>query len=251
MSTYRLLILDLDGTTVKSSQKAMPSQRVIDAVKAAQTHLKVAIATGRPRPFTQEIIEALDITGPSVFNGGAEIIDTVSGEKLHEQLISAESIRETLAITSTFDIDVYTDENQYDVAIKSPEQVIKPAAKLFIDSMKTSDAVHLIEELESVKGISAHMTTSWGKGDIIDIHIVHEHATKRYGVEKLMEILGVSKEEVIAIGDSYNDLPMLEAAGFKVAMGNAPDEVKAVADYVTLSLDDDGVAVAIEKFITN
>jgi hydroxymethylpyrimidine pyrophosphatase-like HAD family hydrolase len=83
----------------------------------------------------------------------------------------------------------------------------------------------------------------------MDIHVTHEHATKRYGVEQLTEMLSLPKEQVMAIGDGHNDMPLLEAAGLKVAMGNAPDEVKQLANYIAPTLADDGVAAAIEKFI--
>ena len=84
---------------------------------------------------------------------------------------------------------------------------------------------------------------------MVDIHVTHEHGTKRYGVERLIEMLDIHKDNVIAIGDSHNDLPLFEAAGLKIVMGNAPEEVKLIADFVTATLDEDGVAVAIEKYL--
>lgn len=248
MNTYKLLLLDLDGTTVASSGAALPSDRVAQAVQHAQQHVHVALATGRPMDLAQEIIDVLNLTGPSVFNGGAEIIDTVSKTFLHEQLLSSESIRELVTLSEALGVNVYSDKDEYGTPLSASDN-LETTAKLFIGNIPTEEANHLAEMFNSVKAVSAHITTSWDDGDVVDIHITHEHATKRYGVEKLMEILGIKKNEVIAIGDGYNDLPMLEAAGFRVAMGNAPDEIKAVADHVAPSLDEDGVADTIEKFI--
>ncbi|MBO5654834.1 MAG: HAD hydrolase family protein [Clostridia bacterium] len=68
-------------------------------------------------------------------------------------------------------------------------------------------------------------------------------------IEKLAEILGVSRAETVAIGDGYNDVPMLEGAGLSIAMGNAPDDIKAMCHKVTLDNNSDGVAYAIEEYI--
>lgn len=72
---------------------------------------------------------------------------------------------------------------------------------------------------------------------------------KGKGIHRLGELYGITADEIMALGDSQNDLDMLKAAGFPVAMANAVDEVKAVASYVTASNNDDGVAAAVEKFV--
>jgi len=94
-------------------------------------------------------------------------------------------------------------------------------------------------------------------GDRLNCHASGSHlfefvsktATKAAGLSKLIAHLNIRREEVIAIGDSYNDLSMLKYAGFSIAMGNAYDEVKAVCDYVTLTNNDDGVAVWMEEHL--
>jgi hypothetical protein len=73
--------------------------------------------------------------------------------------------------------------------------------------------------------------------------------SKGRALEALASYLGIPLAEVMAIGDGINDIPLLSLAGLAVAMGNASDEVKAVADYVTLDVDHSGVAAAIEKFL--
>jgi hydroxymethylpyrimidine pyrophosphatase-like HAD family hydrolase len=178
-----------------------------------------------------------------------------TGDVIYQHLLPVETIRELVKLALPFGVKIYTDEevnsDDYKILppITDPAQVKSETAKLFIDTVETKDVIPLLNELGAVKGASAHATTSWNDGDVLDIHVVHEHATKRYGVERLIKMLGHTKEETMAIGDGHNDIPLLEAAGCKVAMGNAPDEVKAVADYVTTSLEEDGVAKAIQKFI--
>ena len=72
---------------------------------------------------------------------------------------------------------------------------------------------------------------------------------KSQSIDKLIKTIGIKQEEVIAVGDGYNDMGMIQYAGLGVAMANAEDEVKAAANYVTLSNEEDGVAVVVEKFI--
>jgi hydroxymethylpyrimidine pyrophosphatase-like HAD family hydrolase len=84
-------------------------------------------------------------------------------------------------------------------------------------------------------------------GNNVEVNAVG--ADKGLGLLKLGEILGISRDEIMACGDGTNDSSMILAAGVGVAMGNAVDEVKAIADYITLTNDEDGVAKAIEKFV--
>jgi HAD superfamily hydrolase (TIGR01484 family) len=249
MSHFKLLVLDIDGTTTQSSGSALPSKRVIEAVTAAQQKLHVAVGTGRPYNFAVDVVSALRLSGPSVFNGGSEIRDAQSGTVLKRKTLSKQTMRELVAVTLPFGYAVYSDNDQYSKPLTSQADVVEPAAKFFIGSVKSSDAVKLLEAISSVNNAIGHPTTSWETGDVVDIHVTHIDGTKRHGIEQLMQILHIDKEHTMAIGDSHNDIPLLEAAGFKVAMGQAPNEVKALADYVTADLEHDGVAEAIEKFI--
>jgi HAD superfamily hydrolase (TIGR01484 family) len=246
---FKILILDIDGTITDHHEHALPSKIVDDAVKEAQKHLTVAVATGRPLHLARPVYTALGLKGPCVFNGGAEIIDIATEKVLHKQQLSVEMIKELVKLTLPFGCDIYYNDDKTSVLIPNAEDISKTSSKLFIQAVKATDSIHLLEALAAVEGAAAHPTPSWSEGDVFDIHVTHEHATKRYGVDRLLELLEIDKEDSIAVGDGYNDLPLMEAAGFKVAMGNAPDEVKAVADYIAPSIDEDGVAEVIERFI--
>lgn len=246
---YKILVLDIDGTVAQHSEDALPSARVDKAVREAQKHLTVAIATGRPFHLARPVFEALGLNGPGVFNGGAEIIDLATQEILHKQLLTPEMVRELYLLAQPFNCNIYFNNDQETTLITSAEAANKSSAKLFIEAVKADDLIHLLESLGAVEGAAAHPTPSWTKGDVHDLHITHEHATKRYGVDRLLQMLDIDKEDAIAVGDGYNDVPLMEAAGFKVAMGNAPDEVKAIADFIAPSIDEDGVAEVIERFI--
>jgi len=81
------------------------------------------------------------------------------------------------------------------------------------------------------------------------IYITHKNASKQHAAEKLAQMLNVETSEVIGVGDARNDAPLLSACGLRVAMGNADNKLKKIADYVAPTVDEDGVAYVIEKFI--
>jgi hydroxymethylpyrimidine pyrophosphatase-like HAD family hydrolase len=246
---YELLLLDLDGTTVASKEKALPSRTVVDAVAEAKKHLIVSLATGRPFDLAKPVIDALKLTGLGIFNGGAEIIDMATEDVKWQRYLKVGTLQELVRLALPFGYDVYDGSDEYVKPISRPEEILEPAAKLFIDTVANKDAIHILEQLNGVPEASAHPTTSWNAGDVVDIHITHEHATKYHGAEQLIALLGLTKDQVIAVGDSHNDVPLLEAAGLKAVMGNAPDEVKKIADYIAPSLADDGVADVINRFV--
>ena len=117
------------------------------------------------------------------------------------------------------------------------------ALKFYVGRLPDDIYGKLACDLEKIKGI--YVTTS-GRNCF---EIMGEGVNKCSGVERLAAMHGIQMDEVMTLGDYYNDVPMLQAAGLGVAMGNAPEDVKACADYVTDTNENDGVAKAIEKFV--
>lgn len=249
MTPLQLILLDLDGTTVESQRGAMPSARVIAAVQKAQdAGIHVAVATGRPVEFARPVFEALQLKGLSVFNGGSELYDLTGDTLISRQTMTIAQVQKIVRLAMPFGFAVYTEDDKYQTPLSSPDSVQKPIAKVFIEAVANDKLAALLAELEGVSAIAPHPTTSWFEGDVVDVHITHALATKQHGVERLMKLLKIDRAHTMAIGDSYNDVPLFEAAGLTVAMGNAPDEVKAITDEVTATLAEDGVALAIERF---
>lgn len=249
MSKIKLILLDVDGTTVESQGDALPSERVIEAVQAAQNAgIHVALATGRPLDIAHPVFEALGLTGISVLNGGSELWDLTTETILSKQTMSIDQLRELVQAALPFGFPISTEDNQYNKQFHSIDEVTKPAAKIFIEAVANDKLADLLQALNAVPDVAAHPTSSWTAGAVMDVHVTHDKATKQHGVEQLMARLGINKDQTMAIGDSHNDIPLLEAAGLKVVMGNGPDEVKAIADYVAPSLAEDGVADAIYQY---
>jgi HAD superfamily hydrolase (TIGR01484 family) len=115
-------------------------------------------------------------------------------------------------------------------------------------SLTPKRAERFVKALLKIKTIAVVKLPSWKKGTT-GVIITHKFATKKHGIWELMKILSLKPKEIIAVGDGMNDLPLFKACGLKVAMGNADEGLKAVADYVAPSVEDDGIVDVIEKFI--
>ena len=120
-----------------------------------------------------------------------------------------------------------------------------PSTKLVLVNLDENKTNRLVEELSAHFGARLGIT----KSHPYYTEAIHPEVDKGRAVTQLAEVLGVSLEQVMGIGDNLNDLSLVETAGFGVAMGNGDPRVKAAADYVTTSFEDDGVAVAIETHV--
>lgn len=245
---YRALIFDLDGTAIPNSLDGVPSQRVINAVKRAQKSVRVSAATGRPYSICHQIFEQLGLVDPCVINGGAEILDVKNGTIVYKKLIPPTVVNEIIGRWKELNLEfrVYLDDDRYD--IRDLDKTDREVGKITVISSTSEDMDKLTNSILNINEIAAHPVTSWKK-DRIDIHITHAQATKEHTIKQLLKILQVDKEETIGVGDSDNDLPLFNSVGLKVAMGNATSKLKQRADEVVASVENDGLAEAIEKFI--
>lgn len=244
---FKMLIFDLDGTAIPNKPEGMPSKKVIEAVAKAQKIIKVGIATGRSVSNCRDILKALDIISPSIVAGGTQIINPKSEKTLWKRDLSMEQLKRILDISLPYGYKINLgDDNGY-LHIKE-NQISKPYQIAYIMFVVPKDAKQIIRKLSNIKDITVHEVISWKK-DHFDIHITHKEATKKYSLEELLKIVDVDRKDILVVGDSNNDRPLFEVAGYKVAMGNGSDGLKSIADYIAPSVEDNGLAQVIEKFI--
>lgn len=242
------MILDLDGTTIPLKKEGMPSRKVTLAIHKARKKVFVGIATSRPYFMIKHIISHLDLIGPSIINGGANIIDSASGEILSEKIISTKDVKKIIKIAKKIKVNILLTTFESDLGLND---YVKNGGKILIvwaDSLEKNKADQFLNEVSNIPTISTLTTPSWTKDNYVVI-VTHSKATKQHGILEVAEMLGISTKEIIGVGDGYNDFPLLMACGLKVAMGNAVDDLKAIADYVAPTVEEDGVADVIEKFI--
>lgn len=248
---FKALIVDCDGTLMKSVRDILPTPAVTRAIKKASKKIHVSIATQRNIPNSLPIIKHLDLTGPSILAGGALIMDSKTFKVIKEEIIDINSLNQAIEIMKVY-------QQKYDTAFfvqdtdrgdqEWTEGYIpqKPFAT-FIGNLDLEVAKELEVELSKIPNISVHKVSPWnGKFGVV---VNNALATKQHGIFEVAKILKIKPEEIIGIGDGYNDFPLLMACGLKVAMGNAVSDLKAIADYVAPSVEEDGVVDVINKFI--
>lgn len=248
MGKYKALILDIDGTIVPSRKDGMPSKRVVEAIHKAQDKITVSVASGRPYFLARNILKALNIDDPCVLDGGAQIMDIKTGKILFERFLSVEKQKEILRLLLSYGYEIYPSKEG--PPLKSIDEVNEKTGKLVVVGVPPENTIKMLEELTAIEKIAVHpVHNAWVNPDFIDVHITNSESTKKHAIQELLKIISVKKEKVIGIGDSLNDMPLFESVGFKIAMGNAPKELKEQADYVAPSVEEDGVADVIEKFV--
>ncbi|UCZ55052.1 Cof-type HAD-IIB family hydrolase [Bacillus shivajii] len=255
--SYKLLALDVDGTLLNQSGKL--TTKTIEAVKKAyDSGIHVVISTGRSLDQTRPILDELGIEGIIVSHNGATTLKTDTKEIIHEFSYDIKELTEIIEYCRRKDIHFYvcTAHNLY------VERMDDYQTKLF----KKYNLVHTMHDnVLSINEKVAKFTVDdqqrvdgWREINIENLRkssdgffqdIVHPQAHKASALEQVLRKLGVGKLEMIAIGDYYNDLEMIEYAGLGIAMGNAPDDFKEKADAVTSSNDEDGVYHALEKYL--
>jgi Cof subfamily protein (haloacid dehalogenase superfamily) len=251
---YKSLLLDVDGTLVPVGPYTIPSERVRDAIRQVRNIVTVSLVSGRPLDWLKETFESLDLSHPCVINGGSQIIDPKTNQILWERPLTHESLKCIVKVIEERGISSFT-VNDDGVEHKNPHDhhINKPLAVQlsYFPSKEDSDAC--LRELQGIPDISAHKFYSWDKDRNYrqEIYITHSGANKQHAVRELIKILKVNRSETIAVGDSRNDMPLFEISGLKIAMGNADDKLKRAADYVAPSIEEDGVAHIVEKFIVN
>lgn len=241
----KTIIFDLDGTAIPNEKKGMPSQRLIHTVAKAQQKVKISVATGRPISNSLHILKALNITSPCILAGGTQIIDPLTQKTLWKKELSATQVQEIVSVAMQYPYDVWISD-QLAASPAKEDIVIQPEKVIYIMTVTKEDTKTIMQKLALIADITAHEVISW-MPDHIDIHITHKEATKKHALQELLKIENVKKENVMVVGDADNDLPLFELAGYKVAMGNGSDRLMKAADYVTESVENDGLAIVIEN----
>ncbi len=245
---YKAIICDIDGTLILNNKDALPTKKVVEAIRKASKQINFGIATSRPLFITEHIIEMFKLSGLCVLAGGAQIYNPLDKCILWEKPINKSSIkllRRTLETTKAL---VLTPSKIQHAQIPFAETIGEEILDIWVHGIELEELYQLEKALAKIKNICFHRMSSWKKG-LTDLAITHKAASKEHGIRKLIKILGLKKREVIAVGDGMNDLPLFKACGFRIAMGNADPELKAIADYVAPSVEDDGIVDVIEKFI--
>lgn len=251
---YKALMLDVDGTIVKYDYSALPTIKVRNAVQKAQKRIIVCLVTGRSYGYVAEILAELKIkSGYVIINNGANVFDLSKKTVIYDQPINLSDAKNIIKILRKEAIPFYIKQKFDHRALLDgyfkKGQVLSKAYMIFTDEKYPSARIDMI--VDKIKLLSK---VSVNKGrhkypNKYGLNISHVNATKINAVIAIEKELNIKREDIIGVGDGYNDFPLLMACGLKIAMGNAVDDLKAIADYIAPSVEEDGVADIIERFV--
>lgn len=252
--TYKALMLDVDGTIVPYTPYALPSDAVVNAIQKAREKVTVCLVTGRGYGFVKPVLKRLKMhSGYVIVNNGANVFDLTTDKLIYDQPIDFKTAKTLINLLQKENILFYLKHTLYGVTHfkghYTEGQKFRKVYMIYTDEIfNRSDAEKIINKLKKFPDITLYMTYHKGY-DKFGIHISHVKATKLHGIYEVAKRLNIKHEEIIGVGDSYNDFPLLMASGLKVAMGNAIDELKDIADYIAPGVEEDGVVDVIKKFI--
>ncbi len=265
---YRMMVLDIDGT-VNNSQKEVTPKTKEALWRLQEKGVMVAVASGRPPMGVAPVADILklDQFGSYILGfNGARIIDWRSKECVYEKTLALHMPRKLIEDCSHWGLGMLTYDETHVIALTrqdrymeieakinrvsltfpgNPEEVLQVPVNKCLLTGEPQNVATAEEELAEKYRHEAEVFRS----EPYFLEVTPKHVDKAYCLSRLLEILKISREQVICVGDGYNDISMLQFAGVGVAMANAQMPVKAIADDVTRRDNDhDGVAEVVEKY---
>ena len=246
MPEFKALVIDLDGTLIGPDELISPP--VADATRDVASKIGVSIATGRETGDVLKYARELGLTWPQVSDNGALIIDPASRENLWSAPILGEELSRSVmrpiiesgynffathsdgAVTDIADLD------RWDLIRISALDLDADAAQSMIE--RTADEA----ELDSVR-VWLPYNRLWA------VDFTRKGVNKGSALDALCDLAGIEPSQTIAVGDSFNDLPLMQTAGLGIAMGNAPKEVRDAARYTVPPVEENGLALAIRRYV--
>ncbi|MRH41176.1 Cof-type HAD-IIB family hydrolase [Aquibacillus halophilus] len=264
---YKMIVLDLDDTLLRDDHSI--SDRTKEALmKAQEKGVKVVLASGRPtfgmNSIADELCLAQNESFILSFNGG-KIINCQSNQDIFSSTLPVKAVHRLYELSRREGVFIHTyvgeeiiteDENPFTtieaditgLPIKLVNNFVEGVTEPVVKALMVGepDKLKLVEsklQAELVEEFSIMRSKPYF------LEFTEKGVTKGTSLNQLIQACGIKREEVIAIGDSYNDQEMIEFAGLGVAMGNAPDDIKEIADFVTDTNMNDGVAKVVEEFV--
>ncbi|KUO71956.1 MAG: hypothetical protein APF77_04625 [Clostridia bacterium BRH_c25] len=276
---YKMLVTDMDYTLLNKEKKV--SERNKAAVrKAIEKGVHIVVATGRIYTSARVYAKLLGVSTPIIASNGAIIREAVLNSKedtertIYKDNLNVEAVKEMIKLSRKYGIFChfftddtiyaeklvnvslrYTEWNKYlgeedQVRIKIADDIEKAIVQEKVEILKAVVVDGNSEKIQSLRNdIIETGIVSVSQSMKDNLEVMNKGVTKGNAVKMLAQMYGIGREEIIAIGDNENDISMIEYAGLGIAMGNAEESLKKVANHITGDYQEDGVAEAIERFI--
>ena len=265
--SYKMIVLDLDGTLMSSKNEILPETKEA-LIRAQQEGLKVVLASGRPTVGLLKAVKELQLDeygGFTLSFNGGRIINVQTNERIYDSSLPPEVCHELYDLSREMNINIMayeedsiitTDDDEYiqiesrinDMPINRVASFKDSVVSNSVKCLATGAPEHIaLVEQQVLERLGDRLSICRSMPFFLEF--MPQNINKAYSLQKLLDHLGLDKSELIACGDGYNDLTMVEFAGLGVAMGNAVDTVKEKANFLTASNDENGIARVLEKFV--
>ncbi|MCL2748088.1 MAG: Cof-type HAD-IIB family hydrolase [Oscillospiraceae bacterium] len=263
---YKLIAVDIDGTLLNSrSELTSRTQQAI--YSALDAGVIFVVSTGRPLAGVEHLVALMDADLPFITYNGAVVVMGKSKRRLFSQMLPEHLCREVVelgiarrvAVLLWRDAQLYapisTPKNDTYIKISRVTPMIEPDLDKLVrggaDKMLWCDGADRIYPLQNEmwEHFAGRLNCHTSHAQLLEF--VDIGVSKARAMEKLGALYGIGRDEMMAIGDGYNDLSMIKYAGLGVAMANAVPEVLKEADFITRSNDEDGVAHVIDTFVSH
>lgn len=274
---YKLIAMDMDGTLLNSKKEVTEYTKDV-LRRAAKEGVKLVVCTGRIFTSAKSYARIIGTKAPIIASNGAYIREKDREEVIYEKYINKDTLIKIIKVSREWGFypHIYTTDTIYSeklihsslnytrwnetvpedekINIKIVDRlddVVNKEGENFLKVVVMANENEIVRLQELKKYIRENMDVSVFSSYINNFEVMDKEVSKGRALKILADYFGINKEEIICFGDNENDKTMFEFAGFPVAMGNAEEEIKKIAAYVTDTNDNDGVAKAIEKFVLN
>lgn len=264
---YKAIFIDIDGT-LRNNNNIISKRTILAIKKVIKKGTLVVLCSGRPRKYVEEISRECNASRYIITSNGGIIYDYEENKIIHKSTIEKQACIELFKLSEQFNTTVIIDTEEMQVAnkleksnstIKHLDTNIETYAnennillctikdENFEKMLEIRKKIEKIENVEIKQEIKSLGDNNTSKKESMYYFIGNKETCKGKAIERFCKILTINLKDTVAIGDDFNDISMFKVVGHSVAMANATDEVKKYADEITLSNEDDGVAVFLEN----
>jgi HAD superfamily hydrolase (TIGR01484 family) len=248
----KAIIFDIDGTALDSPSQKAPSEKLAKAVRAVENEYYMCAATGRVWTFAEPALKGLSLVDPCIISAGAQICNPATGDILWQLNLAPTDLKTVVSIVQQYpDFKVLYNDNDEEAYLQGgiePNNLDIDEPVYFLEQIFVPQEVapEIVAKLSALEGIAVTLVIAHRPG-FNDIHVTNRNATKEHAVAKLLDLIHVTKENTVGVGDGNNDIHLFNAVKHKVAMGNAVNELKELADETIGNVEEEGFAAYLEK----
>lgn len=250
----KLVVVDIDGTLIDSPSQTEPSDAFSATVSSLRDTMLVTCASGRSFTWAKPVLDKAQFTAPPIISGGTRILNPKNLKVEHDYPIASEQLAEIKKILQKYPEHsiIFNDYLPHEYIEggwnQSRLHEIEECYILAVLYVTNEQADKLLDEFSVLKNVAVIKMNSLRPG-LLDIHIVNHIATKEHAIKILQKELNIPKEDTIGIGDGFNDIHLFNSVGTKIAVANAVDELKELADEVIGSVQEDAVTTYLQRFL--